>query len=181
MGSCWVTFKGHDQGSHYIKGAAAAKSLQSCPTLCDPIDGSPPGSPVPGVLQARTLEWVAISFSNIKGTGLIFTDHSRVTFRCHDRLAHVPSAGYKGHRCLSPPLPCWDSDSDTDQGPPRLLLSKSRSSFPPGTDLPLPQPTFPFPFWPALESQSLGTTPNSQPGYLLPDHHAWGPLDQARF
>ena len=44
--------------------AAAAKALQSCPTLCDPIDGSPPGSPVPGILQARTLEWVAISFSN---------------------------------------------------------------------------------------------------------------------
>ena len=44
--------------------AAAAKSLQSCPTLCDPMDGSPPGSPVPGILQARTLEWVAISFSN---------------------------------------------------------------------------------------------------------------------
>ena len=44
--------------------AAAAKSLQSCPTLCDPIDGSPPGSPVPGILQTRTLEWVAISFSN---------------------------------------------------------------------------------------------------------------------
>ena len=43
---------------------AAAKSLQSCPTLCDPRDGSPPGSPVPGILQARTLEWVAISFSN---------------------------------------------------------------------------------------------------------------------
>ena len=43
---------------------AAAKSLQSCPTLCDPIDGSPPGSPVPGILQARTLEWVAISFSS---------------------------------------------------------------------------------------------------------------------
>ena len=44
--------------------AAAAKSLQSCLTLCDPINGSPPGSPVPGILQARTLEWVAISFSN---------------------------------------------------------------------------------------------------------------------
>ena len=44
--------------------AAAAKSLQSCPILCDPIDSSPPGSPVPGILQARTLEWVAISFSN---------------------------------------------------------------------------------------------------------------------
>ena len=45
--------------------AAAAKSLQSSPTPCDSIDGSPPGSPVPGILQARTLEWVAISFSNV--------------------------------------------------------------------------------------------------------------------
>ena len=44
--------------------AVAAKSLQSCPTLCDPIDGNPPGSLVPGILQARTLEWVSISFSN---------------------------------------------------------------------------------------------------------------------
>ena len=56
-------------------GHAAAKLLQSCPTLCDPIDGSPPGYPVPGMLQARTLEWVAISFSNawkwkVKGTSL---------------------------------------------------------------------------------------------------------------
>ena len=55
--------------------AAAAKSLQSCPTLCNPIDGSPPGSPVPGILQARTLEWAAISFSNawkwkVKGKSL---------------------------------------------------------------------------------------------------------------
>ena len=54
---------------------AAAKSLQWCPTLCDPIDGSPPGSPIPGILQARTLEWVAISFSNawkwkVKGKSL---------------------------------------------------------------------------------------------------------------
>ena len=47
-----------------VAAAAAAKSLLSCPTLCDPRDGSPPGSPVPGILQARTLEWVAISFSN---------------------------------------------------------------------------------------------------------------------
>ena len=51
-------------GSTSSYSAAAAKSLQSCPTLCDPIDGSPPDSPVPGILQARTLEWVAISFSN---------------------------------------------------------------------------------------------------------------------
>ena len=55
--------------------AAAAKSLQSCPTLCDPIDSSPPGSPIPGILQARTLQWVAISFSNawkwkVKGKSL---------------------------------------------------------------------------------------------------------------
>ena len=47
-----------------LSAAAAAKSLQSCLTLCDPIDGSPPGSPVPGIPQARILEWVAISFSN---------------------------------------------------------------------------------------------------------------------
>ena len=53
-----------DQISMKTFSAAAAKSRQSCPTLCDPIDGSPPGSPVPGILQARTLEWVAISFSN---------------------------------------------------------------------------------------------------------------------
>ena len=51
--------------------AAAAKSLQSCPTLCDPIDGSPPGSPVPGILQARTLEWIAISYSDAKWVLLI--------------------------------------------------------------------------------------------------------------
>ena len=49
---------------HVFLRAAAAKPLQSCPTLCDPIDGSLPGSAVPGILQARTLEWVAISFSN---------------------------------------------------------------------------------------------------------------------
>ena len=52
------------QGAFLGVDAAAAKSLQSCPTLCDSIDGSPPGSPVPGILQARTLEWVAISFCN---------------------------------------------------------------------------------------------------------------------
>ena len=54
----------HSNLIKYTVAAAAAKSLQSCPTLCDPIEGSPPGSPVPGILQARTLEWVTISFSN---------------------------------------------------------------------------------------------------------------------
>ena len=54
---CWAT-------NIYLMHAAAAKLLQSCPTLCDPIDGSPPGSPVHGILQARSLEWVSVSFSN---------------------------------------------------------------------------------------------------------------------
>ena len=54
----------HFQNDEVLAAAAAAKSLQSCPTLCDPVDGSPPGFPVPGILLARTLEWVAISFSN---------------------------------------------------------------------------------------------------------------------
>ena len=53
-----------EKNSTHRETAAAAKSLQSCPTLCDPIIGGPPGSPVPGILQARTVEWVAISFSN---------------------------------------------------------------------------------------------------------------------
>ena len=58
-------FKHEDGATSFFKhAAAAAKLLQSRPTLCDPIDSSPPGSPIPGILQARTLEWVAISFSS---------------------------------------------------------------------------------------------------------------------
>ena len=61
----WATVHGvAGVGHNLVTAAAAVKSLQSCPTLCDHIDCSPPGSPVPGTLQARTLEWVAISFSN---------------------------------------------------------------------------------------------------------------------
>ena len=66
INTCWIN-KNHFWLSGTIEAfaaAAAAKSLQSCLTLCDPIDGSPPGSPVPGILQARVLEWAAISFSN---------------------------------------------------------------------------------------------------------------------
>ena len=62
--SCLLLQTKSQQGSAFSAAAAAAKSLQLCPTLCDPIDSSPPGSAVPGILQARTLEWVAISFSN---------------------------------------------------------------------------------------------------------------------
>ena len=75
MKKVWVVqIEKSNQSQHCLKpkpnpeqgpaAAAAAKSLQSCPTLYDPIDGSPPGSAVPGILQARTLDWVAISFSN---------------------------------------------------------------------------------------------------------------------
>ena len=67
MNLTWATQTIRQEGlAFYItfSAAAAAKSFQSCPTLCDPIDGSPPGSPVPGILQVRTLEWVAISFSS---------------------------------------------------------------------------------------------------------------------
>ena len=65
--------------------AVAAKSLQSCPTLCDPIDGGPPGSPVPGILQARTLEWVAISFKE----GCVATCKSMMlehTLKAHTKI-----------------------------------------------------------------------------------------------
>ena len=72
---------------------AAAKSLQSCLTLCDPIDSSPPGSPVPGILQARTLEWVAISFSSawkwkVKVKSLVVSDSSRPHGLKPTRLLH---------------------------------------------------------------------------------------------
>ena len=61
---CLVSSRPSEWGRLLHMLTAAAKSLQSCPTLCDPIDGNPPGSPFPRILQARTLEWVAISFSN---------------------------------------------------------------------------------------------------------------------
>ena len=65
MWETWVRYLGwEDPLEGYSSAAAAAKSLQLCPTLCNLTDGSPPGFPIPGILQARTLEWVAISFSN---------------------------------------------------------------------------------------------------------------------
>ena len=60
----WLLYNNYTCLLMLLHAAAAAKSLQSCPTLCNPIDGSPSGSPFPGVLQARILEWVAIAFSN---------------------------------------------------------------------------------------------------------------------
>ena len=79
--------------------AAAAKSLQSCPTLCDPIDGSPPGSSVPGILQARILEWVAISFSNAWKWKVKVKSLSRARFLATPWTAAYqapPSMGFSG-------------------------------------------------------------------------------------
>ena len=89
--------------------AVAAKSLQSCPTLCDPIDGSPPGSPTPGILQARTLEWVAISFSNAGKWKVKVKSLSHVRLFATPWTAAYqapPSMGFSRQECWSGmPLP----------------------------------------------------------------------------
>ena len=96
--------------------AATAKSLQSCPTLCDPIDGSPPGSPVPGILQARTLEWVAISFSN----------------------AWKWKVKVKLLNCIQPSATSWTA---AFQAPPSMGVSRQEY----WSGVPLPSPWFPLP------------------------------------
>ena len=99
---------------------SAAKSLQSCPTLCDPIEGSPPGFPIPGILQARTLEWVATSFSNAGKWKVKVKSLSRV------RLFASPwIAAY--------------------QAPPSMGFS--RQEYWSGVPLPSPYPFPTFPFW----------------------------------
>ena len=102
------------QGSPYYETAAtaAAKSLQLCPTLCDPIDGSPPGSPIAGILQARTLKWVAISFSNAWKWKVKVKSLSRV------RLFETP----------------WTA---AHQAPPSMGLSRQEY----WSEVPLPSPT----------------------------------------
>ena len=87
-----------------IFATAAAKSLQSCPTLCNPIDGSPPGSPVPGILQARTLEWAAISFSNAWKWKVKVKSLSRVWLSATPWTAAYqapPSMGFSSQECWS--------------------------------------------------------------------------------
>ena len=108
--------------------AAAAKSLQSCPTLCDPRDGSPTGSPVPGILQARILEWVAISFSNAWKWKL------KVKLLCRVRLLATPwTAAY--------------------QAPPSMGFS--RQEYWSGVPLPSPQGSLTPPFWTFFSFKSL--------------------------
>ena len=108
----------------------AAKSLQSCPSLCNPIDGSPPGSPVPGILQARTLEWVAISFSNAWKWNVKVKSLSRVWLLATPwTVAHQapPSMGFSRQECWSRvPLPS-PKDSYRLQLTHILGLSKNQS------------------------------------------------------
>ena len=106
MKCCWVTFTAlFSLSISYCLSAAAAKSLQSFPTLCDPIDGSLPGSPIPGILQARTLEWVAISFPNAWKWKVKVKSLSRVQFLATPWTAAYqapPSMEfYRQEHCLS--------------------------------------------------------------------------------
>ena len=99
-----VSFTGITKLIGYKPGAAAAKSLQSCPTLCDPMEDSPPGSPIPGILQARTREWVAISFSNAWKWKVKVKSLSRVRLFATPWTAAYqapPSMGFSRQECWS--------------------------------------------------------------------------------
>ena len=106
--------------------AATAKSLQSCPTLCDPIDGSPPGFPIPGILQARTLEWVAISFSNAWKWKVKVKSLSRIRLLVTPWTAayQAPlSMGFSRQEYWSGvPLPTFEDNSRITQGKTVFLL-----------------------------------------------------------
>ena len=130
--------------------ATAAKSLQSCPTLCDPIDGSPPDSPVPGILQARTREWVAISFSNAWKWKVKVKSLSRVRL-----FATARTAAYQA------PPPMGFSRQEYWSGVPsarrsekyQLYLNKARKSkF--SQDVPISKPWFSFQ---ALSTRKTGS------------------------
>ena len=102
--------------------AAAAKSLQSCPTLCDPRDSSPPGSPVPGILQARILEWVAISFSNVLGASV----RNSTRGKGHEEGG---SASAKAGSSLRSPPGYSRASTPQNQSLPTLLLCALTSDF----------------------------------------------------
>ena len=101
---------------------AAAKSLQSCPALCDPIDRSPPGSPIPGILKARTLEWVAISFSNAWKWRVKMKSLSRVRLLATPQISVLASA--KSDQVLFSKIcqgSCWYSESKTKKILTRII------------------------------------------------------------
>ena len=144
-------------------GAAAAKSLQSCPTLCYPVDGSPPGSPVPGILQARTLEWVAMSFSST------WKWKVKVKSPSHVRLLATPwTAAYRA--------------------PPSMGFS--RQEYWSGVPLSSPHfvPGLPFidylPYHPSSTSFNCGMNYlywSPAQGWLLRELRQWGQWEEAGF
>ena len=135
-------------GTMATAAAAAAKSLQSCPTLCNPIDGSPPGSPVPGILQARKLEWLAISFSNawkwkVKGKSLsrvrLFATAWTVAYQAPPSMGFPGKNTGVGWHCLL-------------QEPPQdvlIIVSKPASSHLPFFPFKMPS-SFYFPIYVSL-------------------------------
>ena len=129
--------------------AAAAKSLQSCPTLCDPLDGSPPGSSVPGILQARTLEWVAISFSNARKWKVKVKSLSRVQL-----LATPWTAAYQASPCM------WFSRQEYWSGVPPL--HKPLKIYPSLSDL----RQWPLPPFAPHRAQEFPTLPPKPPKTL---------------
>ncbi len=130
--------------------AAAAKLLQSCPTLCDPIDGSPPGSPVPGILQARTLEWVAISFSNawkwkVKVKSLshvwLLTTPWTAAYQAPPSMGFSRQEYWSGLSCPPP----GDLPNTGIKPKPPTLQANSLLSEPPGKTKMLQWVAYPFP------------------------------------
>ena len=136
-----------------MKLAAAAKSLQSCLTLCDPIDGSPPGSPVPGILQARTLEWASIPFSNA------WKWKVKVKSLSHVRLLVTP----------------WTA---AHQAPPSLGFS--RQEYWSGVPLPSPYKTWVYSKPTYFDHLSFPFLPYKQlwqVTFVESRNHLWGPSD----
>ena len=137
--------------------AAAAKSLQSCPTLCNPIDGSPPGSPIPGILQARTLEWVAISFS--RGSSQP-RDRTQVSCIVSKTLYHLSHHGSPKVKSLSRVRLFATPWTVAHQAPPSMGFSRreywSGVPFPSLGDLPDPGIE---PRSPALQAEALTSEP----------------------
>ena len=122
--------------------AAAAKSLQSYPTLCDPIDGSPPGFPIPGILQVRTLEWVAISFSNawrwkekVKSLSHVWLPATPWTaaYQPPPSMGFTAKSAGVGCHCL---LQCRKVKSESEVAQSCLTLSDPMDCSPPGSAVP---------------------------------------------
>ena len=160
--------------------AAAAKSLQSCPTLCNPIDGSPPGSTVPGILQARTLEWVAISFSNAGKWKVKVKSLSRVRLLATPWTAAYqapPSMGFSRQEYWSwVPLPSpwtWPNWDSWDSSRNLWSTEVTRQALA-GCLLPVPGTCMPSGSWPSVTPWSVARQAPLSMG--LPRQEYWSGL-----